>query len=183
MRLYLVLCCFFTLLSGCNQPPSSKPIAAPEDIKLVSDVYENAVYATKTSNEALTRSTAKETKLVADSMIAVASTIKSELVRFAGRRKITLPLDISASHITNWQALVKTTGWQFDKAFLQTLQNINTKEREYLESVTHNAKDAELRKIGSNLLNGLNDRLGVHLRQRIEERSAVDSGPQPVSPN
>jgi predicted outer membrane protein len=162
----LLLC----LASAFCAPPEKKDVAEiidQHDIDLVSTLYQSNLYAIKVSEEALTRSTYKETKELAKNLIAESEKLKSVFDVLMGRKAVDMPLDISESQLNSWQSIVKIKGWDFDKTYLEKSIGLKAREIAVLTKISTDAKNEEIKNIALDLLKDRNNI--AQLRLKVEE--------------
>ena len=110
------------------------------------------MFAIKAAEEAITRSTSQHTKTLAQYFKKQNQTIKSDIEEVAGRLRFNLPLDINQKQMQDWEFLVKQKGWNFDKAFVEMVSSLDSKEHSLLEKMAKESSDTTVKKVAVRLL-------------------------------
>lgn len=173
-RLAFIICC----VSGvfCNQKTQLQASTINStDSALISSTYQECLFAIKTANEALTRSTSNKTKELARKNLQQKTVLKNDLEELAGRKLLKIPLDITGEQNVKWKSFVVKKGWEFDKQYLN-LDKDSYDSLHALYGLLKKSQDIELRKVATRSLSMPDHKADIsQLLQLIEARVRVDT--------
>jgi len=122
------------------------------EVNLLSTAYEDCIYITKLSEEGSMRSTSAETKNFADNVSTMYKNAMNEIEEAAGKMNIELPLDMRGEQLAKWKEMVKETGWNFDKKFVDLIMDASYKTKTLLSNIQASTKSNDVQIAAKNIL-------------------------------
>jgi predicted outer membrane protein len=181
-KLRVILLVLLGFVSSCQdqRKDEKKPTTVTTtstDRSLFNQACLNNLFAIKLAEEAITRSSLRETKQVAETILREHATVNNNLAAFAGKRGLNQPLDMETGQLRDWQLVIREKGLSFDKKFLETIVDYNSKTDKLLKSISKSAVDAELKDIATSSLKAasLHQELAAEARLAIDERRTRDT--------
>ena len=116
-----------------------------DDSKFVVDAANGGMTEVELSKLAQQKAGNAKAKEYADMMVMDHSKANEELMALAKTKNITLPDSLNEESKTKWADLAKTTGKDFDKAYVSTMVDEHKKTVSMFEDASKNLKDAELK--------------------------------------
>lgn len=179
---YLLIFIFATIFFSCNNEnnKSNKPAApslSKSDQQLMNDAYRNLLLSTKMAEEAINRSTAAETKELANSIMKEHHSMMSQLEIIAGKHSAELPMDINASQLNEWQDLVREKGIAFDKKYATIIEKKHQDQFILFTNIKQQAANQDLQSVSDSFLNLVEShkRQGMDLMDILNNRRSRDT--------
>jgi putative membrane protein len=153
-----------------------KQVISSYDKDLLTSVFEECIYTTKLAEEAMMRSTSADTKTFATNLISDYKKMMQQIEGVAGSKSIDLPLDMGDKQLKKWRQMVKETGWNFDKKFVELATEGNNETAALVKNISATAKDDDIRKTAANILSYTNQQdMADQVQQTIKSRTEKDS--------
>lgn len=152
MKKVICFSIFLLLIIACNQKTENKITVNGNDIEMVADAFQNALFGIRTAEEAITRGTSVETKTLAEHFVTNYVRIRNDLQELSGKKGFELPLDITDRQVSSWRSLVTKKGWEFDKAFLDLAVKIDSSSLNTLKQLDNEAMDKDIKETGKSLI-------------------------------
>jgi predicted outer membrane protein len=167
---------FSLLLNACNAlenetAKNAPPPIAPADGKMITTSYQDLMLTVKLAGEAVNRSTAQDTKELAQIILQEHKQMMNDLEVVAGKHQLELPLDISAEQTKHWQMLVRERGIAFDKAYAEVVQKNHERQIDAFAEIKRTAANADLKSVAEKFL-AVADR---HMQHAVTLKSALDN--------
>lgn len=183
-----LLICILSVAAACNNslPVNSsnstqKQVVSNYDKESLSSIYEDCIYTTRLAEEALLRSTSVETKTFASTLLGDYKQMMKQIEEIAAAKSIELPMDMRDKQLKKWREMVKETGWNFDKKFIELAMDENNQTQTLIKNISTAAGDEDIRKTAGNIISYTNQDLAKQVQEMIDSRTQQDSIIQTVA--
>jgi len=122
------------------------------DLKFLVNAYSIGLFKLNLANEARIRSTSVESVQLAKVILDFNSNINHQIERISSKHDIALPMDLTDEQKVLWRKLIKEKGRNFDQAFADIVDKIESAERALYQHASQASKDTGIK----------------HLKQKIE---------------